>query len=412
MRIVLLLALALPALYICLRFLAPLQLPRRWLLFWSLFALLCAEKLAVTTLLTGSPNAFLPRSLILVGGFGNALVLMLAFLVLGRDLIWLSLKAFRRLVLFAAPLLPNSAAAALAALPPNGKTSSIHPAGRLSIFAPASRTGALLALTMACLLTGYGMLEALRVPAPRHLTLERHDLPKGLHGLTMIQLSDLHIGPAFKRDWLKGLVEKVNSEHPDLILITGDLVDGSPQQLAFDIAPLAELKARYGVWLVPGNHEFYSGAARWLSLFESMGIHILYNSHALLSLQGSLLALIGVSDPAERERFGGQGPDLRQALQGIPAEAYPLLLAHNPSFALDNAEAHIAIQLSGHTHGGILWPLVPVVAAFNNGFVRGLYAVQDMSLYVTSGAGLWAGLPFRFLVSPEYPVFHLTRVDN
>ena len=272
-------------------------------------------------------------------------------------------------------------------------------------FAPVRSGGLAVA---ALVLAAFGTWQSLRVPDVRTVEVTLPDLPAGLDGFTIVQLSDIHIGSLLKGDWLRGVVAKTNALAPDLVAVTGDMIDGSPAALAADIAPLGELRAKHGVYGVTGNHEYYFRVEEWLPVFQRLGIVMLHNEHRVLSVKGVDLVIAGIPDHAEQQ-FGGPGPDIRKALEGAP-EAVRVLLAHQPHGVSGNTSADI--QLSGHTHGGLLLPMKMLMAAFNGGFVGGLYDVDGMKLYVSPGTGLWSGLSCRVGVPSEISRIVLRAQDN
>ncbi len=266
---------------------------------------------------------------------------------------------------------------------------------RLPVSAPLKN--AVLAL-LALGLGAFGVWQATKVPNARTVEIAVPRLPAELDGFTLAQLSDLHVGPLLKRDWLSAVVRATNALNPDAVVITGDLVDGGPKKIRHELEPLRELKARHGVYGITGNHEYYSNIRQWLPVFKDMGIDMLHNEHRVLSQNGAALVLAGMPDSVERQ-FGGSGPDLEKTMRHAP-NAVRILLAHRPG----EAPAHHAaadIQLSGHTHGGHLFFLKPLIARYNNGFVDGLYDVNGMTLYVHPGTGLWNGFSCRIGVPSE-----------
>lgn len=244
----------------------------------------------------------------------------------------------------------------------------------------------------------FGVYEALKVPEPREIPVAIKDLPPGLDGFRVVQLTDLHIGGLLNRQWLEKVVAKANALDPDLIALTGDYVDGHVSALAEELRTLAVLKAKYGVLGVTGNHEYYWNAAEWQKVLGDLGIKILENEHSILDVQGNPLVVAGIPDLVA-ERFGMAKPDIAGALAGAP-EAVRVLLSHQPKNIL-NYEGRLDLQLSGHTHGGMLFFLQPLVARFNAGFVHGLYDMGDKNLYVHPGTGLWTGFASRVGVPSE-----------
>lgn len=243
-------------------------------------------------------------------------------------------------------------------------------------------------------LSAIGVWQAVRVPDVRDVEVRLERLPPQLDGLRIVQLTDLHASRLLGGDWQRAVVEKTNALKPDLILITGDLVDGTPENRAADVAPLRDLKARLGVLAIPGNHEYYSDFLAWKAAFDKLGLRVLQNEHVVLGEPDSALVVAGTTD-RNAERFGLPLPDINRALTGAPKDAPVVLMAHQPKGAAGNAEAKVDLQLSGHTHGGQIAGLHWIVQAANEGFVSGLYRVGAMQLYVSNGTGLWNGFPVR-----------------
>ena len=248
----------------------------------------------------------------------------------------------------------------------------------------------------------WGLREAVGVPDVRNVEMVVPRLPKALDGLSIVQISDMHASPLLQSSWVNALVDRVNTLKPDLILFTGDMVDGNPTVRAADVAPLRRLRANYGIWGSVGNHEYYSDFSGWMKAFPALGMRMLLNGHAVLHIQEQPLVLAGVTDVAA-ERFGLPGPDLPAALQGAPQDAVRILMEHRPANAAANARHGIDLQLSGHTHGGQILGMNAVVAQFNGGYLYGQYAVDALNMYVTSGAGVWNGFPVRLGVPSEIP---------
>lgn len=229
-------------------------------------------------------------------------------------------------------------------------------------------------------------------------------LPAALNGLRIVQLSDLHISDILTHTWLRDVVKQVNALRPDLIVVTGDIVDGHPRELMKHIEALADLRAPYGVHTCTGNHDFYSGLEDWLPRFRELGLGVLRNEHLVLNINEVPLTILGLHDLKESVR--GQGPDLKLALAGAPEHSFRILLEHHPQEAPKRA-TFTDIMLSGHTHGGQLVPLSPLVRRANNGFVAGYYPVGNMRLYVSRGTGVWGGLPLRLGVPAEISLLTL-----
>jgi len=256
------------------------------------------------------------------------------------------------------------------------------------------------------LLSAVGVSQAIQAPEVRRVELAIRDLPAGLDGFRMVQLTDLHISRLMHEDWVREVVERSNALRPDLVVITGDLIDGSPQARARDVRPLADLAARHGVIASLGNHEYYFGAERWTGVFEGLGMRVLANRHAVVDHDGGRLTIAGVTDRVA-PRFGMEGPDTGRALLEAPAGVPVVLLSHQPIGVAANAGIGIDVQLSGHTHGGMIRGVDQVVKRANGGYVSGAYRIGDMQLYVSNGTGLWNGFPIRLGVPAEITEFIL-----
>jgi len=258
----------------------------------------------------------------------------------------------------------------------------------------------------AVLLAAFGVSQAIRVPPVKEVEIAIRGLPPEFDGYRMIQLTDLHISRLFQAPWVEETVALANAQEADLIVITGDLIDGDLQARTLDVAPLAKLRATDGVFTIPGNHEYYFGHDEWMRQYQSLGLRTISNGHVVLSRGEARLTLAGVNDLAAT-RFGLPGPDIDAAIEGAPSGAPVILVNHQPREAGLAAQAGIALQLSGHTHGGMIVGFDRLVARFNNGFVSGLYDVAGMPLYVNNGTALWIGFAMRLGVPSELTVITL-----
>jgi hypothetical protein len=253
-------------------------------------------------------------------------------------------------------------------------------------------------------LTGFvtlsGLVLALRRPRVVLVDIPVTDLPKALHGFSIAQISDVHVGPTIKRGFVEKIVARVNGLKADLIAVTGDLVDGSVQQLSAHTAPLAGLTARHGAYFVTGNHEYYSGERAWTAEIRRLGLQVLKNEHVVLEHNGASLVLAGVTDLSAHHFDAAEHSDPVAALRGAPADAGArILLAHQPNSAAAAAGAGFDVQISGHTHGGQFWPWNLFVRLFQP-FTGGLYRLKNLWIYVNRGTGYW-GPPNRFGVPSE-----------
>ncbi|MFE2498338.1 metallophosphoesterase [Streptomyces scopuliridis] len=243
------------------------------------------------------------------------------------------------------------------------------------------------AATAALATVGYGTYGVLRGPRVKRVTVPLAKLPRGAHGFRIAVVSDIHLGPILGRAHTQRIVDTINSTQPDLVAVVGDMVDGSVEDLGPAAEPLAGLKARHGSFFVTGNHEYFSGADAWVDHVRELGLRPLENER--VEIPGFDLA--GVNDVAGESE--GAGPDFAKALDDRDRARASVLLAHQP-VVIDDAVRHgVDLQLSGHTHGGQLWP-GNLLAGLANPTVAGLERYGDTQLYVSRGAGAW-GPPVR-----------------
>lgn len=255
-------------------------------------------------------------------------------------------------------------------------------------------------------LAAYGVGQAIKIPPLKEMVVEIAGLPKAFEGYRLLQLTDLHVSRLFTRGWTQEIVVRSNALDVDLIVITGDFIDGKLDARRKDIAPLADLRARDGVLAIPGNHEYYFGYDQWMQHDAQLGIRMLLNEHAVIRKDDDEVVVAGVTDLAA---LGGTypAPDLDAALAGVPSDAPVILLAHQPKMASRASAAGVALQLSGHTHGGMVRGLDLLVARGNNGYVSGMYQVGGLQLYVNNGTALWPGFAIRLGVPSELTLIRL-----
>ncbi|MFC8668036.1 metallophosphoesterase [Streptomyces sp. NPDC057199] len=246
---------------------------------------------------------------------------------------------------------------------------------------------------------GHGTYGVLRGPKVKRLTVPLAQLPRGAHGFRIAVVSDIHIGPILGRGFSQRVVDTINATQPDLIAVVGDLVDGSVENLTPAVEPLAQLRARHGAYFVTGNHEYISGAEPWIEKVRDLGLRPLENARTELPD----FDLAGVNDvQGEAE---GQGPDFDKALGDRDRSRAAVLLAHQPVVIQDAVRHGVDLQLSGHTHGGQLWP-GSLLAELANPTVAGLERYGDTQLYVSRGAGAW-GPPVRVGAPSDITVVEL-----
>jgi uncharacterized protein len=253
---------------------------------------------------------------------------------------------------------------------------------------------------LAALATIIGFIDARRRPRVVDVEVPLPGLPPALQGFTIAQISDVHIGPTIKREFLRGIVDIVNSLNVDVVAITGDLVDGSVEQLATHVEPLSLLRSRHGSYFVTGNHEYYSGAPAWIAELRRLGLHVLLNEHVVLRHRGAPLLLAGVTDYSAHSFDPAQRSDPQAALAGASPDLRPrVLLAHQPRSAAAAADAGFDLQLSGHTHGGQFWPW-NLFVRLQQPFTAGLDRLASLWVYTSRGSGYW-GPPKRLGVPSE-----------
>ncbi|MCO8185973.1 metallophosphoesterase [Akkermansia sp. Marseille-P9185] len=263
-------------------------------------------------------------------------------------------------------------------------------------------------LAFAAVLATVGMAGGTGVPRVKEETISVNHLPDGADGLTVAVLADLHVDGITRADRIRKIVERTNALNPDIVIIAGDFVDGTVPVHGDDLRPLADLKTRYGVFGVPGNHEYYSGYEEWMEFLPTLGIRMLHNEHVLTG--GDAVVLAGVTDPVAGI-MGKEVPDIRKALAGAPEKGVRILASHQPRLAPEAAAHGVDLQVSGHTHGGMIAGIDRLVARFNEGFVSGLYTVGGMKLYVSNGAGIWNGFPIRIGVPSEIVLIRLRKEE-
>jgi predicted MPP superfamily phosphohydrolase len=278
----------------------------------------------------------------------------------------------------------------------------------------ASRRTATARLTAATVMSLSGGLAAVGLRAARGpIAVRRVDvslarLPTVHDGFRLVQLSDIHVGSTIGRAFVEDVVRRANELGPDLVAITGDLVDGSVADLAEAVAPLAGLRARHGVYFVTGNHEYYSGAEAWIAELPRLGIRVLRNERVSIGAGAEAFDLAGIDDHSA-ERFGGMPHDaaIARALGDRDPTREVVLLAHQPRSFAEAARLGVGLQLSGHTHGGQIWPF-GVIVQLSQPFLAGLHRQGASQIYVSRGTGYW-GPPMRLGAPAEITELVLRR---
>lgn len=260
-----------------------------------------------------------------------------------------------------------------------------------------ARTRAAVVLVGTLVLVALGCFAALRPPAVKRVDVRIDGWPAALDGYRIVQLTDVHIGALIGRRFAEQLMQRCNALHADIIAITGDLVDGSVRHLDTAVAPLGELRARDGVYFVTGNHDYYSGADGWVAKMQELGIEVLRNRRVAIEHDGARFELAGVDDLSSGR--GKSGHDLPAALLDWDETTPLVLLAHHPKTFEQAQLRGVHLQLSGHTHGGQMWPFAALVR-LQTRYIAGLYQAGRSLLYVSRGTGYW-GPPIRVFSPAE-----------
>ncbi|MBP6019358.1 MAG: metallophosphoesterase [Burkholderiaceae bacterium] len=349
-------------LYVVGRFVWPLPCSRTSKALLATILLLVAEHHLITRNLFGSmASPEIPAAVLMILGWAFGALILLAMLLLIKDLVGGLCYLFARKL------------------------------GRTLLSAPGLRYGM---GVVAVVLAGVGVWEAVRVPEVKTVEIVLPRLPHEFDGFRIVQLTDLHASRLLQAPWIAAVVAKANALNPDLMVITGDLTDGTPEARVADVQPLKNLAARDGVFAIPGNHEYYVDYVSWLPAFKQLGLRMLLNEHVTITQDGRNLVLAGVTD-STASAFGQPQPDIAAALDGASKTDPVILLSHRPTGAAVNAAAGVDLQLSGHTHGGQILGAHVITQWVNQGYVSGQYQVGSMRLYVSNGTGLWNGFPIR-----------------
>lgn len=273
------------------------------------------------------------------------------------------------------------------------------------VYAMVVEGGVPAVLGASVLAVAVGAVVALRGPGVEEVEVGLPGLHPDLEGFRIVQISDLHVGRTIRRGYVERTVERARSLAPDLVVLTGDMVDGPVDRLAPHVAPLGELARDGRAFFVLGNHDCYSGADAWIAHFRAMGMRVLLNEHDAVRKGAATLVVGGVVDPAYR----ALRPEI--SLDGAPRADFRLLLAHNPKLAPLGARAGFDLQLSGHTHAGQFFPWTLAVRLVHAPHVAGLSREGAMQVYVSAGTGSW-GPPVRFGTSPEITLIRLARATD
>ncbi len=379
--------------YLGLRIIPPLELkkPMRWLL-WA-----AALTLFLLVPITASLRTIYPAP------FYYNFLFWTSFIAAGYTLIAFPLMAAKDL----ACLLSKSFLALKSRLINQGAHPPRDP-GRRYFLSNALNLGV---IGVSGVLSGVAMNNARALPAVKKVDVPITGLKESLDGFRIAHITDTHISQSIHRSFMQGVVDAVNGLEPDLVSFTGDMVDGAPQEMARDIAPLAGLKAKHGVFFVTGNHEYYWNLDGWLKESKKNGMTVLINEHKVISHNGSRVMVAGVTDYSAGRHVPSHRSDPDKAVSGAggasgaPDCDFRIMLAHQPRSAPGVSRAGADLQLSGHTHGGQFFPWNLVVNLFHP-VAPGLHRYNGMWVYVSRGSGYW-GPPYRLAAPSEITLLTL-----
>lgn len=261
---------------------------------------------------------------------------------------------------------------------------------------------------------GFGFIghyEALRQPPVKAFNVYIEQLPEEFEGFTIAQLSDVHISALFDQTAVENLVKRTNQLNADMIVVTGDLLDGNFPKLQLNVEPLTKLHAKEGVFVVEGNHEHYYDYDHWVEYFKQQPWIFLQNQSAAIVRGHARMSIIGLTDPMAK-RYHREEPNIDKALNNVQSDDIKILLSHQVKQTRQWSQRGIHLQLSGHTHGGQVLGLNLLAKYLNNGFVNGLYRVDNLQLYVNPGSFLWYGSPLRLGVPNEITLITLSAATS
>jgi hypothetical protein len=276
--------------------------------------------------------------------------------------------------------------------------------GRRGFFAQVANLGV---VGTASTVAGVGLVQIDRTPGVVEVDVPIEGLPAALEGFRIVQMTDIHVGPTIRGEYLQRCVDVCNGLDADVVAITGDLIDGFVDQLRADVAPLAGLQAKRGVYFVTGNHEYYWDGPAWCAEVTRLGLQVLDNRHVVIERDGAKLLLAGITDVSAGSMVADHASDPVKALVGAPAVDLKIVLAHQPRSVFAAAAAGFDLQISGHTHGGQYFPM-NLLVYFAQPYVAGLERHESMWIYVSRGTGYW-GPPTRVGAPPEITLLRLVR---
>lgn len=250
-----------------------------------------------------------------------------------------------------------------------------------------------------------GLIRALGTPVVKKITIPIDGMPQELNDVTIIQISDLHVGPTIRYGYVEQVVQLANAANPDFIVVTGDLADAMAESIERHLKPLSRLKARHGVYYVTGNHEYYWGIEGWIDKVKQLGFQPLINENKVIDVNGINILMAGVTDHIGGHYHDSHQPDLKKAMQSDEVTQFKILLAHRPDVCFEAARLGVDLQLSGHTHAGQFFPfnvLLPLAYKYYRRFNQ----YGSLRIYVNPGTGYW-GPANRFGVPAEITLLTL-----
>ena len=253
--------------------------------------------------------------------------------------------------------------------------------------------------------SAFGYYNARKGPSIIKQDIYLNNLPPKFENFTIAQISDLHVGPTIKRPYVEDVLNKISQINPDLIALTGDLVDGSVEYIRSDFEPIKDMIANYGTFFVTGNHEYYSGVDQWLDEIDRLGVINLINDQKIISKGDEIISIAGITDYRAHQIKPSHKSNPFEAIKSVPKKVKKIMLAHQPNSIYDVHKAGVDLQLSGHTHGGQFWPFT-YPTKFANAYLAGHYNHDGTQIYVNRGTGYW-GPPLRLGVQSEITLIRL-----
>ena len=379
--------------YISLRLFAKTPLSRIWRIAITLGVVLILFVPVLTIMLRRSGIDNKGIDLLVWSGYSSVgfLSFVFTFLVI-RDFFWLSVEFMKNLKRLLSKKTEQKSG-----------PSFLENPSRRGFLIDSMNYGILFAASVS---TGYGIAVAKQIPEVKEIKIRIMDLPEDLDGFRIVQITDLHVSPTFRRPYVEKIVEVVNALDADIAALTGDLADGSVSQLSHDVAPLENIKSAKGNFFVTGNHEYYSGVIDWVEEVRRLGFSVLLNEHHIIKCGKGKMLLAGVTDYRGGNFLPNHRSDPLKAMAASPPADVKILLAHQPKSIFEAARAGYNLQISGHTHGGQFFPWNFLVA-LNQPFVSGLHKCGNTHIYVSRGTGYW-GPPLRVCSPSEITLIELT----